>query len=174
VQFYNSALAIVAGCGVGALSFRLLPPLSPALRTRRLLTLTLRDLRRLATQGAQRAPQDWEERMYSRLEAMPDEAEPLQRAQLLAALSIGTEFIHLRHIAPRLGVGAELDSALAALVQGDSAAASARFVALDDRLALLWNSDPQSAAVLRARGRILSICDALARHGASFDAGEAG
>ena len=40
-QFYNAALAIVAGVGAGALSFRLLPPLSPALRTRRLLALTL-------------------------------------------------------------------------------------------------------------------------------------
>ena len=29
VQFYNSALAIVAGCGAAALAFRLLPPLSP-------------------------------------------------------------------------------------------------------------------------------------------------
>ena len=49
LQFYNAALAIVIGSGVGALSFRLLPPLSPALRTRRLLALTLRDLRRVAT-----------------------------------------------------------------------------------------------------------------------------
>src|SRR6266481_2968416 len=47
-QFYNAALAIVAGVGAGALSFRLLPPLSPALRTRRLLALSLRDMRRLA------------------------------------------------------------------------------------------------------------------------------
>jgi len=39
-QFYNLALAIAAGCGVGALAFRLLPPLSPALRARRLLALT--------------------------------------------------------------------------------------------------------------------------------------
>jgi uncharacterized membrane protein YccC len=35
-QFYNSALAIVAGCGVAALAFRLLPPLPPAMRARRL------------------------------------------------------------------------------------------------------------------------------------------
>ncbi len=46
-QFYNGALAIVGGLGAAALSFRLLPPLSPAFRTRRLLALTLRDLRRL-------------------------------------------------------------------------------------------------------------------------------
>ena len=30
LQFYNSALAILAGAGVAALSFRLIPPLSPA------------------------------------------------------------------------------------------------------------------------------------------------
>src|SRR5262245_51214901 len=48
VQFYNAALAIAGGSAAGALSFRLLPPLSPAKRTRRLLALTLRDLRRLA------------------------------------------------------------------------------------------------------------------------------
>jgi len=47
-QFYNGALAIVTGLGAAAFSFRLLPPLSPAFRTRRLLALTLRDLRRLA------------------------------------------------------------------------------------------------------------------------------
>jgi uncharacterized membrane protein YccC len=49
VQFYNLAVAIVAGAGTAALSFRLLPPLSPAFSTFRLLALTLRDLRRLAT-----------------------------------------------------------------------------------------------------------------------------
>src|SRR6202035_2849254 len=32
IQFYNTALAIVAGCTAGALSFRLIPPLSPELR----------------------------------------------------------------------------------------------------------------------------------------------
>jgi len=36
-QFYNAALAIIAGIGAGVLAFRLLPPLSPALRAGRLL-----------------------------------------------------------------------------------------------------------------------------------------
>ena len=73
-QFYNSALAIVAGASAGALSFRLLPPLSPAFRTRRLLALTLRDLRRLATGPIPRTPDDWEGRVYGRLSALPDAA----------------------------------------------------------------------------------------------------
>src|SRR3982074_1443996 len=34
-QFYNAALAIVAGVGAAALAFPLLPPLPPTLRTRR-------------------------------------------------------------------------------------------------------------------------------------------
>ena len=126
VQFYNGALAIVAGSGAAAVSFRLLPPLSPAFRTRRLLGLTLRDLRRLATGPIPRAPGDWEGRMCGRLAALPDAAEPLQRSQLLAASSLGTEIIQLRHIATRLGLGSDLDAALEALAQGNSAIATIR------------------------------------------------
>lgn len=102
-QFYNSALAIVIGFGAGALSFRLLPPLSPTFRARRLLTLTLRDLRRLATGSSSRGADEWEGRVYSRLSVLPEEAEPAQRAQLVAALSVGTEIIRLRRIADRFG-----------------------------------------------------------------------
>jgi uncharacterized membrane protein YccC len=99
MQYYNFALAIVTGLSAAALSFRLLPPLSPAFRTRRLLTLTLRDLRRLATGPIPRAPVDWEGRICGRLAALPDAAEPLQRSQLLAALSVSNGIIQLRHIA---------------------------------------------------------------------------
>jgi uncharacterized membrane protein YccC len=171
VQFYNAALAIVLGCGAAALSFRLLPPLSPAKQSERLLTLTLRDLRRLATAAVQRPRDDWEGRMYSRLAALPDQAEPLQRAQLLAALSVGTEIIHLRCIAPHLGLVSELDPALDALLQGNSVAATAGLAALDQRLALLGQEDPETSLVHRERGRVLAICDALVQHRSYFDAG---
>jgi hypothetical protein len=43
---------------------------------------------------------------------LPDQAEPLQRAQLLAALSVGSEIIGLRQMAAHLGTAAELDAAL--------------------------------------------------------------
>ncbi|MFZ0457901.1 MAG: FUSC family protein [Rhodoplanes sp.] len=174
VQFYNSALAIVLGCGAGALSYRLLPPLSPAFRAQRLLALTLRDLRRLATGAVQRRPDDWEGRIYSRLAALPDAAEPLQRAQLVTALSVGSEIIHLRNAMPELGFGSELDSALSALARGDSAVAVAELERLDHRLASLPDPDPQIPAALGERGRILLICDALINHRAYFDAGEPG
>jgi uncharacterized membrane protein YccC len=171
VQFYNAALAIVLGCGAAALSFRLLPPLSPAKQSERLLALTLRDLRRLATAAVQRPLDDWENRIYSRLAALPDQAESLRRAQLLTALSVGTGIIHLRRIAPQLGLVSELDLALEALAQGNSVAATAGLTALDQRLALLGQGNPQTSFVQKERGRVLAICDALVRHRSYFDAG---
>jgi uncharacterized membrane protein YccC len=171
VQFYNAALAIVLGCGAAALSFRLLPPLSPAKQSERLLALALRDLRRLATAAVRRPRDEWENRMYSRLAALPDQAEPLQRAQLLAALSVGAEVIHLRRIAPQLGLVSELDSALEALAQGNSVAATARLTALDQRLALLGQGDEKTSPLQRERARVLSICDALVRHHSYFGVG---
>ena len=90
--FYNGGLTTVFGACLGALAFRLMPPLSPAFRARRLLMLALRDLRRLAMQGIFA---DWEGHIYGRLAALPAEATPLQHAELLAALSLGTEIIRL-------------------------------------------------------------------------------
>ena len=168
VQFYNAAAAIVAGSGAAALSFRLLPPLSPALRSERLLALTLRDLRRLATAPLRRRRPDWEGRIYSRLAALPDQAEPLKRAQLLSALSVGSEIIHLRRIAPQLGLAAE------AIAQGNSAAATERMTALDRRLASRGDADPHTSLVLRERGRILAVTDSLVQHRAYFDTGGSG
>jgi uncharacterized membrane protein YccC len=170
-EFYNTALAIVLGCGAAALSFRLLPPLSPAKQSERLLALALRDLRRLATTAAQRPRDEWESRNYSRLAALPEQAEPLQRAQLLTALSVGAEIIRLRRIAPRLGLVWDLDTALEALARGNSVAAITWLTALDQRLALLGQGDPETRLVQRERSRVLAICDALVRHRSYFDAG---
>ncbi|HTW26528.1 MAG TPA: FUSC family protein [Acetobacteraceae bacterium] len=167
--FYNTGLAIVCGAGFGALSYRLLPPLSPAFRTRRLLALTMRDLRRLAM-GRDR--HDWEGLTYGRLSAMPEQATPLQRAQLLVAFSAGCEIIRLRHIARRLGHGPQLDAALAALAEAGSARAIAQLSRLDAALATDSAGGSPSQAVLRARGSILVLSEALAEHAAYFD-GEA-
>jgi uncharacterized membrane protein YccC len=174
VQFYNAASAIVAGVGAAALSFRLMPPLSPAFRTRRLLALTLRDLRRLATGPIPRTPDDWEGRMYGRIAALPDEAQPLQRSQLLAALSVGTEIIQLRRIARRLDLGSELDVALAAVAAGNSAVATTRLAVLDRVLASLPGAGTGAQAALRARGGVLAVSEALTQHASYFDAAAPG
>jgi len=168
-QFYNAALAAVAGVGAAALSFRLLPPLSPILRARRLLALTLRDLRRLASDSIPRSPDAWEGRVYSRLSVLPNAAEPLQRSQLLAALSVGTEIVRLRRICRRFDLGSHLDAALEAMARGDSATTIARLARLDEALAAR-----PGAAALRARSSILAMSEALTQHAAYFGAGAPG
>ncbi len=172
-QYYNAALSIVVGCVIAPLAFSLLPPLGPAPRTRRLLALALDDLRRLAVDRQLTPLEDWEGRMYGRLAAVPDAAEPLQRARLLAALSVGNGIIHLRRMAPRLGAAVELDAALAAFAQANSATAIAWLHQLDHRLASDADEGPQAAAVLRARGQILVLSEALSEHASYFDAGAA-
>jgi uncharacterized membrane protein YccC len=171
LQFYNSALAIVAGAGAAALAFRLLPPLSPALRTHRLLALSLRDLRLLTTGPIPCTANEWEGRVYSRLSALPEQAESLQRAQLMAALSVGAEIIRLRRVAHRFDQGAELDTAFDALARGDSLVATERLARLDQRLAAL--PGPGARVRLRARSSILAMSEALAQHAAYFDSGAA-
>jgi uncharacterized membrane protein YccC len=166
IQFYNSAVAIVAGIGVAALAFRLLPPLSPAFRTRRLMELSLRDFRRLATGEIASSIGDWQSRIYGRFSVLPDEARPLQRSELLAALSGGTEIIKLRSIASRLDLMPELDAALEAVARGNGAAAIARLADLD-RVAASF----PGASALQARAGILAVSEALARHAAYFDEG---
>ena len=109
--------------------------------------------------------------MIGRLAAVPDQAKPLQRARLLAALSVGTEIIHLRRMAPRLGAAAEFDAALAAFAQGSSAAAIACLHQLDHRLASNPDEGAQADAVLRARSRILAMSEALSEHASYFDTG---
>jgi hypothetical protein len=132
------------------------------------LALTLQDLRRLAMG---RAPSDWEGHIYGRLSAMPEEATPLHRAQLLAALSVGSEIIKLRHIAHGLGLGADLDPALAALAQGNSASAIAHLTRLDATLAARGGAGPLTQTALRVRGSILLLSEVLTQHANYFNGG---
>jgi uncharacterized membrane protein YccC len=168
-QFYNSALAIVAGVGFGALSFRLLPPLSPAFRARRLLTSTLRDLHRLATGPIPDTPKDWEGRMYARFALLPDQAQPLQRSQLMAAFSVGTEIIQLRRICRRFDLSPGLDAAIEAFAQGNCAMTTAKLANLETAL-----GSRLGAAALRGRSHILAISHALTQHSSYFEAGASG
>jgi uncharacterized membrane protein YccC len=174
LQFYNTALAIVAGIGAGALAFRLLPAPSSALRTHRLLALTLRDLRRLAARGpSPRTIGEWEHRTYVRRSALPEQAEPSQRAKLLAALSTGVEIIRLRRLVHQLGGNVELNAALDAVAAGNSILAIEYLGRLDRLLAALSISGRAARIRLRARGRILAMSEALANNAAYFDSGAA-
>jgi hypothetical protein len=115
--------------------------------------------------------EDWEGLMYGRLAALPDQAEPLQRTQLLAALSVGSEIIQLRHLAAHVGAAAEIGAALAAFAQGNSAIAIAWLRELDRQLASAPDDVADEATAPRARARILVICEALAENASYFDGG---
>ena len=169
-QFYNTALAIFVGCCIGPLAFRLLPPVSPALRTRRLLALSLRALRRMAISPPPR-PARWERAMYDRLAALPEQAEPSRREWLLAALSVGCDINQLRQLVSPPGMSTELNAALAPLAEANSTLAIARLRQIDSRLEFAAGTEPDTDDLLRVRGRIAAIAELLAEHGAYFDSG---
>jgi uncharacterized membrane protein YccC len=169
VAFYNSTLAVVVGMGAAALAMVLLPQLSPALRARRLLALTLRDFRRLAIGPAIPADGDWSGRAYGRLAALPDTAEPVQYACLAIALLAGSEIIRLRRIAARLGFGTELDPALSAIAHGQSQLAIMHFGRADQVLGAPKAKERDLEASIRARASICLLSEVLSRYGAYFD-----
>ena len=172
VQFYNTALAIVAGCGVAPLAFRLLPPLSPALRARRLLAspcatcVASRSASLLPTLGGLGGPHVRPARGI---------AGPGRAVAALAAAG-GAVGRHRDHSPSPHGCRAlgRLRSSMPRSRpsrEGNSAIAIARLRQLDRRLASESDAGPETAIALRARGRILVISEALAQHGSYFDAG---
>jgi uncharacterized membrane protein YccC len=169
-QFYNLALAALVGVGAAALSFRLLPPLTPATRCRRLLARTRRDLRRVATDLSPPTANEWKSLVVRRLSALPKDTKPLQLAQLIAAMSVGGEIVRLRGSARRLGVTSRLSEALDAFAQGSSAMSIRYFATLDKALTARPVDAFGASEVMRARESILLLSEALAQHAEYFDA----
>jgi len=86
----------------------------------------------------------WERRIFARIAALPDSAEPLQRAQILAALVAGTELNRLHRLARRLHLNADLEPAVDALARGQTTATNTALARLDQSLAtvsLRWLAD---------------------------------
>jgi uncharacterized membrane protein YccC len=169
-RYYNSAMAIVGGVTFAMLAMRLLPPMTPAWRTRRLLALTLRDLRRLARGKVPLSSRKWENKIYSRLSAIPESVDLLQAARLAAALSVGKGIIRLRRIARRFALEAEVRGAMDAIAAGNSAEGIRALHRFDRALAVLSPTLPGVGPRLRARATVLSIADALTQHSSYFDA----
>jgi len=170
-QFYNNSLAILVGLGAATLSFRLLPPLSTATRSRRLLALTRRDLRRIAVDEVSWTAEAWQGLIVKRLLELPVDTQPLQLAQMIAALSVGLEVVYLRSGTGRLGHPPLMIGALDALAQGRSALSIQRLAALDQALTVWPREAPGASEILRVRDSILLISEGLSQHADYFDSG---
>ncbi len=169
-QFWNTTSAILVGIAAGAVAMLILPPLSPAIRTSRLLALTLADLRQLARRASSRGRKDdWETRNVARTLAMPDQAEPVERAELVGAMAVGNHIVRLRRVAPRFVPAAAVEAALQALAEGRSGEASERLKDIDRQLAALPRTRSGSRAVLGLRAGLLVICGQLASYPSYYD-----
>jgi uncharacterized membrane protein YccC len=165
-RLLNAILAISAGTVAAALSLRLLPPLPPARRTRRLLALTLQDLRRLAG-GHQRLEKGaWISVVSQRLAAMPEQATLDQEAELLACLSVGESSIALLQARPHVPGGDALDHAFACL-------SGAKVAETREWLARFCLQQPEGSTAeaqggMRAAVEATLVADALTRHAGFF------
>jgi uncharacterized membrane protein YccC len=166
-QFWNSTIAILAGIAFGVVAMLVIPPVPPAIRTERLLALTLADLRRVAKRPSPGRQDEWESRGVARLLAMPDQAEPVERAELAAAVAVGKEIVRLRHVAPRFAPSAMVDAALAALAEGRSRETIERLDDIDRAVAALPGA--RSRIPLRLRAGILVISGQLSEFASYFD-----
>jgi len=169
--FYNAALALVAGAALATLAFLLWPTLSPALRTRRLLRSTLRDLRRIAAGRGPRRSREWKRRIYARLIALPGSAGPVERAQLTAAVTAGTALIRLRRAAATLPIGPRLELALLGVSAGKCTIAAQALAQMDRDLAAIPLEGARLKRAIRARASALALSEILDQHAAYFCAG---
>jgi len=169
ILFYNQSLAIIVGIAVAALAFVLLPQVSPLLRARRLLALTLRDFRQLAVKPGIPTVADWIGKLAARLSALPEQAKLVQFARLGTTLFTGTAMIQLRRIASKLGIAAALDPAFEAIAHGKSGLAIDLLAKADEALSQLGNNGAGADIRIEARAGICLLSEALSRHGAYFD-----
>ena len=133
------------------------------------MALTLADLRRLARRASPGRQGDWESRGVARLLAMPDQAQPAERAELAAAVAVGKEIVWFRHVAPRFVPGAAVEAALTALAEGRSGEAIERLKAIDGLIASRSSVKSGRRILLRLRASILAISGQLAQFGPYFD-----
>ena len=101
---------------------------------------------------------------------MPEQATPVQLAQLVAALSAGEAVIDLRNTSAELAGRGALDRALASLAAPNSAGARHWLARFSAEQAL--GEAPEALAGMRSRAAASIIAQTLARHAAFFDSAD--
>jgi uncharacterized membrane protein YccC len=167
--FFNSALGLLSGCAAGGLALVLIPPVSPRIRSQRLVDLSIRDLRRLAAGHRRWTLPQWQRRIYGRLIALPEEAEPVQRPYLVSVLAVGLHVIRLQRLARHGRLGAELSDVQASLAAGDLPKLRVVLEALDREIAAIPDTQRGAPGRLRGRSALLAIGETVNRQRAYFE-----
>lgn len=164
LAYLNSALGLLGGCGFGVLALALIPPVSSRTRSRRLVDLTIRDLRRLAMGRRKWTLSQWQARIYTRLTAMPDDAEPVLRSYLVSTLSVGLQIIRLQRLSQHGDIGVELTDVQMCVAQGDLPKLRTTIENADAKIAAVPNTRPGARGRMRVRAALLAIIEAVDRH----------
>jgi uncharacterized membrane protein YccC len=167
--YYNSALGLLAGCAAAGLALILIPSLPLQLRSQRLVDLSIRDLRRLAAGGRRWTLGQWQSRIYARLTAMPEEAEPVQRSYLVATLSVGWQLIRLQRLSRHGRIGAEISDVQASLAAGDLPRLKAVLDRIDKEISAVSDTVPGARGRIRARAALRAIGEAVGRQNEYFE-----
>ena len=98
-DFYNSALSILAGCAIAAVALRVVGPLSPSIRTRRILGAAIADCDALRAGTWRPDSAQWSDRMRTRTGSLPSAAGLVEIDQLLLLFGQGARIIQQRETA---------------------------------------------------------------------------
>jgi uncharacterized membrane protein YccC len=169
LAYYNTSLGLLPGCAAGGLALILIPPLSIQLRSQRLVDLSIRDLGRLAAGRRHWTLGQWQSRVYARLLAMPEEAEPVQRSYLVATLSVGWQLIRLQRLSRHDRIGAEISEVQASLAAGDLPKLKRVLGEIDRELAAIPSAQPGARGRMRARAALRAIGEAVNRQNEYFE-----
>ena len=161
--YFNTASALLSGCCFGIAALALLPPVPPPIQSQRLLDLSIRDLRRLAGGRRHWTLSQWENRLYIRLTAMPEQAAPIQRAYLMSTLSVGIQIIRLQRLSRNGRIKIHLPDVLASLAVGNVTELGEMLRRADQDISSIPESEPGARVRLRARSALLAIGEAVDR-----------
>ncbi|QIB36194.1 FUSC family protein [Ancylobacter pratisalsi] len=99
-NYFNLAMAILAGSTVGMVFLAIMPVVGPQMRARRLVGLSVRDLRKLAGGRWTISRKRWTALLSRRIEALPPQASLEQAGGLMALLALGHAIFHLTDSLP--------------------------------------------------------------------------
>jgi hypothetical protein len=131
--------------------------------------LTLRDLRRLATNPLGRSTAAWNDRIHGRLAPMPEGADLIQGARIMSAMAVGGDLIRLARVALRLDVLSPFQTVAGHIASGRTAAAIEALQRLDGLLAERTTEPSQFRTMMGARSNAAAIREALLQHSAYFN-----